>query len=144
MRQYIRHPVSMPVEIRTEAPGTEVPARSAARDVSLGGLALHSAVEVAPGGMICIRIPHVEPVFEADVRVVWCRPGREGGYELGVTFLAAEDAYLARMVEQLCYIEDYRRSVLRREGRELDGEQAAAEWIERYAAQFPGSRGELH
>ncbi len=41
------------------------------------------------------------------------------------------------MVEQVCYIEDYRRFVLMHEGRELSQEDAASEWIAKYAAQFP-------
>jgi hypothetical protein len=40
------------------------------------------------------------------------------------------------MVEQLCLIENYRREVKLNEGRELDPERAAAEWIEAYAADF--------
>ena len=62
-----------------------------------------------------------------------------------MSFLDAEDAFLARMVEQVCHIEDYRKSVHRIEGRELSPEEAAMEWIEKYASQFPemGS-GNLH
>jgi len=41
------------------------------------------------------------------------------------------------MVEQLCYIERYRREVREKEGRELDSSSAAAEWIAKYAANFP-------
>ena len=40
------------------------------------------------------------------------------------------------MVEQVCQIEHYRQAVLRQEGRALDGEAAAPEWIARYAADF--------
>ncbi|MEY8879476.1 MAG: PilZ domain-containing protein [Leptothrix sp. (in: b-proteobacteria)] len=141
MRQYIRHPIDMPIEIRTDPAGGA--SALAARDISVGGLALRSARAVAPGTPVEVRIPFVEPAFEARARVVWCRPRQEAGYDLGVTFLDAEDAYLARMVEQICHIEDYRRSVWRNEGRQLDPEQAAAEWIARYAAQFPGHSG-LH
>ena len=48
-----------------------------------------------------------------------------------------QDAFLARMVEQICHIEDYRQSVCRVEGRRLSAEEAAVEWIAQYAAQFP-------
>jgi hypothetical protein len=41
------------------------------------------------------------------------------------------------MVEQVCHIEEYRRTVQRLEGRELSAEEAAFEWIHRFAAQFP-------
>ncbi|MBL8395905.1 MAG: hypothetical protein JNK99_14360 [Candidatus Accumulibacter sp.] len=47
------------------------------------------------------------------------------------------DPFAARMVAQLRLIERYRTAVLRREGRRLDSETAALEWITRYAARFP-------
>tara|TARA_R110001592_G_scaffold59660_13_gene181124 strand:+ start:5431 stop:5568 length:138 start_codon:yes stop_codon:yes gene_type:complete len=40
------------------------------------------------------------------------------------------------MVEQVCQIENYRREVKKREGRELDPEEAAVEWIAAYAEDF--------
>ena len=54
-----------------------------------------------------------------------------------MTFLDAEDAFRARMVEQLCHIEDYRRSVHRTEGRDIGIDEAAVEWIDKFAAEFP-------
>ena len=54
-----------------------------------------------------------------------------------MSFIDAQDAFSARMVEQVCHIDDYRKSVRRLEGRELDAEEAAAEWISRHAAEFP-------
>ena len=57
--------------------------------------------------------------------------------QLGIQFVAHEDAYAARMVEQLCYIERYRREVSAKEGREIDSATAAMEWIAKYAANFP-------
>jgi hypothetical protein len=41
------------------------------------------------------------------------------------------------MVEQVCHIEQYKRSAKDNEGRELTSEQAATEWIARHAADFP-------
>ena len=83
------------------------------------------------------RFANVQPAFEAQAKVVWCHAQGEGGFELGVTFLDAEDAFLARMVEQVCHIEEYRAAVRRREGREMTSEEAASEWIGKYAAHFP-------
>ena len=56
---------------------------------------------------------------------------------MGVEFLDRDDSFRARMVEQVCHIEQYKRQVLETEGRVLNGEQAAKEWIRRYAASFP-------
>ena len=135
MRQFIRHPVDVPVEIGTGA--SDPPSAVHTHDISAGGLALRSSLAVAPGAAVEIRIAYVQPAFEAHARVAWCHPHEDDGFELGVTFLNAEDAFLARMVEQICHIEDYRRSVHRLQGRQLSSEQAAFEWIEAHAAEFP-------
>lgn len=135
MRQFIRHPIDVPVEIGLD--GDEPPAPHPTRDIGQGGLALRHGCAVAPGREVAIGIGFVQPAFRARARVAWCRPHPLSGYELGVTFVDADDAYRARMVEQLCHIEDYRRSVQRTEGRRLDIEEAAAEWIARFAASFP-------
>jgi hypothetical protein len=135
VRQFIRHPIDVPVEIGLGDTG--VPSSFHTHDVSLGGLAFRSSCAVAPGHLVDIGIDCVQPRFQARARVAWCRPHPLSGYELGVTFLDADDAFRARMVEQLCHIEDYRRSVRRTEGRELEIDEAAAEWIEKYAAAFP-------
>ena len=82
------------------------------------------------------KIPVGQRPFRARGAVVWCRHAHSC-YELGIQFVMHEDAFAARMVEQLCYIERYRREVREREGRELDSTQAAMEWITRYAATFP-------
>ncbi len=138
MRQYIRHPVDVPIEIRTEH---HLPALAEVQthDISVGGLAVRADAPVNPGALIEVRIPYVQPAFQARARVAWCHPAADGGHELGVAFLDAEDAFLARMVEQVCYIEDYRRSVAREQGRSLSSEEAAREWIAKFAATFPGS-----
>ena len=74
--------------------------------------------------------------FDADGVVAWCRP-EANGYSVGVQFADASTQFGLRMVEQVCHIEHYRADVLREEGRVLTREQAAREWIELYAAEFP-------
>jgi PilZ domain len=135
MRQFIRHPIDVPVEIGLGELGP--PSSFHTHDISLGGLAVRASCAVEAGRIIEIGIGCVQPPFSAHARVAWCRPHSLSGYELGVTFLDADDAFRARMVEQLCHIEDYRRSVQRTEGREIDIEEAAQEWIDKYAATFP-------
>ena len=134
MRQFIRHPVDMPVEIRS---GELEPASAVhTHDISLGGLALLASAPLPVGACVAVRIAQVQPPFEAHVRVAWCH-ALDAEFELGVTFLDAQDAFAARMVEQVCHIDEYRKSVQCLEGRELDAEEAAAEWIARHAADFP-------
>jgi hypothetical protein len=85
----------------------------------------------------------VNPPFEIAARVVWNRQ-QDNVYETGVEFIDERDAYKARMVEQICHIEDYRKRVLKEEGRQLTSKEAALEWIEHYAKNFPGSGSRNH
>ncbi len=48
----------------------------------------------------------------------------------------ADEAFLTRMQAQCEQIEAYRLEVLRREGRKLNLDQAAREWIARYAQDY--------
>ncbi|HEX6037501.1 PilZ domain-containing protein [Longimicrobium sp.] len=133
-RRFIRHTADVPIEVRA-VPGAQAVVQHGT-NVSEGGLAFVSDACLDAEGTIEVRIPEVDPPFEAHARVVWCRP--EGDrYLVGVQFLDAADTFRARMVEQVCTIEKYRKDVHEQEGRELDAQQAAAEWIQKYAGRFP-------
>jgi len=142
MRAYIRHPADVPIEfsnIDNEPVVTTVDnsvVKSVAQDISVGGLSFCSQQRLPVGSIVKVCIPIVEPPFEAEAKVIWClsRPDR---YEAGIEFTSEEDAYTARMVEQICHIEHYRLWVQEVEGRELDCEHAAQEWIGKYARDFP-------
>lgn len=131
MRNFIRHPASIPIELDACSAGI----RTCTSNVSVGGLAFDSALPVGQGEVVALKIPAVSPAFEAVARVMWCKP-KIGGFELGVAFLDQDDAFRARMVEQVCHIEEYKQAMLRIEHRDLTSQQAAREWIEKYAAQF--------
>jgi len=133
-RSYLRHPSEMPILVRCE----DSPAHGARRmhNVCLGGLACRSEEPLKVGSKVIIRIPIVHPPFEVQGEVVWCRPVA-ACFDLGIQFATQEDAFAARMVEQLCYIERYRQDILEKEGRVLDSQAAAAEWISKFAAAFP-------
>jgi len=134
MRQFIRHPADIPIEIMAhEGLATET---QRIHNVGCGGLAIGCAHEIAAGTVIRVRITLVNPAFESSARVIWCRRGN-GACELGLEFLDADDAYRARMVQQVCHIESYRQHLLDSEGRRLNADEAAAEWIGRFAAGFP-------
>jgi PilZ domain len=136
-RAFIRHTAGVPIEVRA-VPGSD-PVTLESSNVSVGGISFTSDVDFALGSIIDIRIGDVDPPFEARARVVWTSP--EGGrFCIGVNFLEAADAFRARMVEQVCSIDRYRREVEEREGRVLTAPEAAAEWIGRYAGRFPDAR----
>jgi len=135
MRSFLRHPSDIPIEVQLDEP-IAIAETDSANNISRGGLSFNSRVPLREGSVIRLRIPVVRPVYEVLGRVTWCH-GHPGYFEAGVQFLDQDDYFQARMVEQVCHIEHYKRSVLEREGRALSGEEAALEWIERYAPAFP-------
>lgn len=133
-RDFVRHPTEMPIRVHCEET-----ARRTIRNLSnigIGGLACRSDEPMPVGSEVTIEIPLSGPPFRARGAVRWCR-SMHRGYELGIQFIAKEDAFAARMVEQLCHIERYRRQVKEREGRDIDSAEAAIEWINIYATRFP-------
>ena len=147
LRNFIRHPADIPIEIVAQGISGGIHyggEHERVRDIGLGGLAVQCSGCLPEGSSVRLRIALFDPPFEVQGRVVWCRP--EGDYQLlGVRFDDPGDLYRMRMIEQLCHIEHYRRELREREGRELSAEEAAREWAERFAAQFPGppaGRGE--
>lgn len=138
MRRFIRHPADVPIEIRPDAgPGAGAPRLS---NVCKGGLCCTTDDPLDEGARVNVRIALVDPPFEARTQVVWCRP-RQDRFEIGLCFLDPEDRFRARMVEQLCQIDHYRRRVRQSEGRDLAPEDAAQEWIAKYARGFDAQDG---
>jgi len=132
-RSYFRHPVDVPIQIFPQADTLEDVPLS---DLSEGGLAFQTNVFIEVGHILKIIIPYVEPLFEAPCIVRWQRVlDKQGYFEIGVMFLDEETSFRVRMVEQVCHIKDY-QAKHNENGRELSFEQAAAEWIEKYAADF--------
>lgn len=135
MRSFIRHPSDIPIEYQADESGSNIE-HEHLNDVSRGGLSFSATHRMVPGTLITIRIGDVEPDFEARAKVAWCRPDGEN-FIVGVAFTESSDLFRMRMVEQICHIEHYKASVLATEGRHIDGEQAAREWIQKYAHGFP-------
>lgn len=130
----MRHPSKIPIEV-TSDPDSPLDS-SELRNVSHGGLCYRASERLPLGKTVRIRVPLIADDFETTARVAWCKDNG-GAYLIGVEFMHEDDAYRARMVEQLCHIEEYRREVLDREGRRLSPQEAAMEWIEKYAEHFP-------
>ncbi len=134
MRTHIRHPSSFPVSIKLAADDRELVDRIC--NVSVAGLQVKLPHAIDEGTLVEVRITTITPVFSAAARTVWCHQ-TEADFEVGLHFLEPNDAFKVRMVAQICHIEEYRKSILARKGRHLTVEQAAREWIEKYADTFP-------
>ena len=134
-RRFIRHTADVPIEVHTVT--GQPPHMRTGVNVSVGGLSFLSDDDLPVGTLVDIRIDSVQPPFSARARVVWARREADSCH-VGVQFLDDNDAFRARMVEQVCAIEQYRRQ-LAGEGRMLTREAAAREWIERYGSRFPAT-----
>jgi len=134
MRNFIRHPADIPIKIIKDDNGERY--HQPLRDISIGGLRCRFNEQLAIGIMIKVIIDLVDPALEIPGKVVWCRAD-DASYELGIEFRGEKDVYRLRMVEQICHIEHYRNEILIREGRNISSEQAAKEWIVKYACEFP-------
>lgn len=129
--RFIRHPDEIPLDYERVAASAAEPC-----DPTHGGLRFACRESFGAGTVLdlCAVVFGERHGFRAQV--LSAHRGA-GGQELTVGFGAAQDAFQARMVEQFCQIECYRRRVHLREGRELSSDAAAREWIDRFAAQFP-------
>lgn len=136
MRRYIRHPSDIPIAFSIEEQDGNVSPCPRLKDVSLGGLCFSADCPLKTGMPIHIEIPVENEGFGADGVIAWCRP--EGHkYSVGVQFNDSTTQFSVRMVEQICHIEHYRAEVERVEKRVLTSEEAAKEWVEKFAADFP-------
>lgn len=138
-RKFIRHPVSVPLNIEPNGERVQraeqcsgCPADS--RDVSLGGLLIHSEQPLPQGSRITITFPplfdHAEEQFHGTV--IRVERDISGGYNIGINFSDQREKMRIRMVEQILRIESYRKTH-RIESFDL----AAAEWIQKYSDHFP-------
>jgi hypothetical protein len=142
MRKFIRHPSCIPIDIAIDESEAEQQESTRVNmiNVSSGGLAFGVLQPVAVGARLTISMPDVWPGYSASGKVVWCEAADER-YEAGVQFDQPDEQFKARMVAQFCQIEDYRRELAERDGRELSSEEAAREWIMLYAEEFANSIG---
>ena len=128
----------MPITVELEWVGDDVDESEdeTLTNVSLGGLAFISRQALEPLQKVKVCIPILKSDNYLIGTVVWCEKSNNG-YEIGLEFDNKKEAFRLRMIEQICHIEHYRKEVERVEGRELSAQEAAGEWISRYAGDFP-------
>jgi hypothetical protein len=132
MRNYIRHPTSIPIHVSTGSTNT---AQAMVNNLSAGGLSFVTDIAVKVGSVVDLMISCVTPDYKGEGVIVWRRSQEPTGFEVGVRFANDDEYFRVRMVEQVCQIEEYRQQ-LADAGRNLTTEEAALEWINRFAADF--------
>ena len=138
MRSFIRHPAHIPIKFDLDS--SKQTLQNDTENISAGGLCFSSPKAIRKGTRLNIHIPHLKYPFDANCEVVWCKK-LESSFEIGVRFSDDESSFRLRMIEQICYIEEYRLSVWEKEKRQLTWRQASDEWIKKYADKFPGNSG---
>ncbi|PAU65262.1 pilus assembly protein PilZ [Pseudomonas sp. PIC25] len=133
MRRFLRHPSEMPVEL-VLGEQTLLPSQRL-HNISLGGVACNSSCGFPPGTPIELRIPLLGDDAHYAGVVAWCRK-QEADYLIGIAFVDEDNLFRARMVEQICHIEQYRRQREQETGEAIPVEACAQEWISRHAADF--------
>lgn len=127
----IRHPSTVPLHYRRF--GETVVREAGNNDLAF---CFGTSEQLAPGSLVEVTIRAAERTEAFRLHVRSCRPVGSG-FEVHGCFVDENDAFLGRMIEQVCRIEAYRSDVEHREGRRLSRDHAAREWIERFAAAFP-------
>jgi len=130
----MRHPSSMPIEFRRLGDGQRH--RNALHDISCAGLSFRSQEPFDEGEIVEVRLAILGHEVRATGRVAWCNALDVGAWRVGLLLSDGQTGHAVRMIEQLCHIELYRERQ-RKQGRELSSEEAAREWIERFASDFP-------
>jgi len=135
IRRHIRQVTGIPIEVNLEYHQNHRAAEDTITNVSLGGLCFIASDRLEVHEAIQVRIPLLDKQASIDARVAWCNK-TERGYEVGLEFNDPEEVERLKMIEQICQIEDFRKQLERQQGRNLSSEQAAREWIGRYAGEF--------
>ncbi|HWV15717.1 MAG TPA: PilZ domain-containing protein [Cellvibrio sp.] len=133
MRNYIRHPTSIPIHVKTG--GYDI-GNLQLQNLSTGGLCFMTDKSVKIGSCIDFLIPVVKPDYIGKGIVVWRHKQAPRMFEVGLKFTSDDEFFRARMVEQVCQIEKYRHDIEEQDGRKLNSEEAALEWIAKYAKGF--------
>ena len=129
MRSFIRHSATMPLKVKSNEKGSQ---KQSLQNVSAGGLCFHSNYFFPQGVSVNIDIPYLDTPFNESCTVVWCKKTTDH-YDVGVTFDSYQTVLRMRLIEQICYIEDYRKEVFNSEQREISADEASREWFQKYA-----------
>lgn len=128
-----RHPSDIPVKLIRRKQGT-LP-QHWLHSASRSGLACYALRSYRFGCSVELQIPVLGEQARYPGVVIWCRKAQQG-YLTGVVFLDEETQFRARMTEQICQIEHYRRQREKELGECLPIESVAKEWVTRHAAEF--------
>ena len=138
-RAFYRHPIRVPVELHLDSKRSTIPSKSF--DLSLGGLSFLWRDKLPKGHFLSIEIPVKEKLFQVKAKIVYSREDRKSGrYKTGVLFCDTPSAFRAKLAEEALEILEYRKQISEDLGRDVSEEEAAEQWVEKYASTFTALR----
>lgn len=134
-RQFPRHPLQVPIQVRIA--GDPIPVKSQTGDLSEGGLYFYWTRGLSKGTGVSVAIPVLTRVFEMTGEVAYSSPDLETRlYRTGVSFTQPTSAFRAKLAEEILRIRQFREKASEAAGRLISEEEAARKWIKKYAEKF--------
>lgn len=130
-RRYVRHPIRVPVAVRHG--DTELFSRVG--DISEGGLSFDSPSAIPIGSTLEVELPVHHSRFKLTGTVAASIPQAEG-FRVGVSFVETGVMFKMKLAEQVLRIDELRLTLTKERGVEVSKAEAAAVWVEQYAATF--------
>ncbi len=142
LQGFIKHPQDIPLSYRI----TSLPASKSEQLIQKETLAngmvftaqhsamIRAAIEIDI--VVCSEHLTLQGVVDDCIQVDEASEDQNASYEITVCFREGHDAHAMRMAEQVCHIEHYHQALLSK-GRRLTADEAAKEWIGRFARLFP-------
>ena len=130
-RRYVRHPIRVPVAVRHG----ELELFSRVGDISECGISFDSPVDIAVGATLEVELPVHHSRFKLTGTVAASIP-QGVGFRVGVSFAEPGVQFKMKLAEQVLRIDELRLSLTKERGVEVTKAEAAAVWVEQYAASF--------
>lgn len=133
---FIYHPDHIPLNFRRLWRMPELTKEERKSGMSTLGLSFFSDKHLTPGMQIEVTVPLRGEDHKFVGQVVLVKESHHG-YDVGIWLRSQHDAYRARIVEQICYIDCYLQDKQEHSSKPINKEQGIQEWIVHNAAQFP-------
>lgn len=136
-RKYLRHSMDAPLSCAVRSEGVETTAGLV--DISDGGASISSKAKYRKGQSIELRFPVFKDCSVVPGTIAWDRTDKDSpeNHRYGIKFKDDTDKAMLRMVEMICHIMTFRAMQEHLTGKSIPADDAAREWLSKYADTFP-------
>lgn len=131
---FIKHPPDIPLDCAITSSQPYINAHVSG--VHEGGMVFEAQSTLPIGAKVMLTVNLNGADLALHGVITHCIQVADNKCDVGVQFEQDNEHYAMRMIEQACHIEHYRR-IANKRGRSLSEDEAAQEWIAKYAASFP-------